>query len=52
MVEEFVERRGEGSSQVDPGAGRRLGKTKLGGVEEIAVGVEGREFELADGETF
>ena len=45
-----MERGREGGAQVDPGASGRLGETELGGVEEVAVGVEGRQFELVNSE--
>src|SRR5579871_3792257 len=49
-MQEIFQRRGEGRFQVDPGAGGRLGEPEPSGMEEIAVGVEGRERALVDGE--
>ena len=45
-----MECRGEGRADFDPCAGGRLGKTELGGVEEVAIGVEWRERVFVDGE--
>ena len=50
MVEVVFQGRGEGGFQIDPGAGGGLGEAELGGVEEVAVGVERREFEFVDDE--
>ena len=38
--------------QVDPGAGGGLGEAEFGGVEEVTVGVEGRERLFVDRELF
>ena len=43
---------GERGFEVDPGASGRLGEAEFGGVEEVAVGVEGREVELVDDDVF
>ena len=45
-----MKRGGEGRFQIDPCACGGLGEAEFGGVEEVAVFSERREFEFVDGE--